>query len=151
MKIAILGGDGFCGWPTALHLSARGHEIAIIDNFSRRNIDIELGVQSLTPISSLVERLDCWKRKSGSQITFECINVAEDYQSLKSFLWSYRPDAVVHFAEQRSAPYSMKSAENKLYTVNNNLNSTHNLLCAIAETGLDIHLVHLGTMVVYGY
>jgi UDP-sulfoquinovose synthase len=150
-RIAILGGDGFCGWPTALGLSRRGNEIAIVDNLSRRRIDGELGVSSLTPICSLPERLSAWREVSGHTIPFFEIDVAQDYEALASFLDDFQPDAVVHFAEQRAAPYSMKSPRLKRYTVDNNVNATHNLLCAIVESGRDIHVVHLGTMGVYGY
>ncbi|MEM9273045.1 MAG: NAD-dependent epimerase/dehydratase family protein [Cyanobacteria bacterium P01_F01_bin.143] len=151
MKVFILGGDGFCGWPTALHLSNAGHEIIIIDNLSRRNIDNELEVSSLTPISPIGQRLAAWKSVTGKEIQFYNIDIAQEYDRLITLLLAEKPDAVVHFAEQRAAPYSMKSSKHKRYTVNNNLNATNNILCAIVETGLDIHLVHLGTMGVYGY
>ena len=151
MRLVVFGGDGFCGWPTALHLSAQGHEVMIVDNLSRRKIDIELEVQSLTPIASLSDRVSAWKSVSGAEIAIEIMDIAIDYDRLVQLLNAYRPDAVVHFAEQRAAPYSMKSSWHKRYTVNNNLNATHNILAAIVETGLDIHLVHLGTMGVYGY
>lgn len=151
LKVFILGGDGFCGWPTALHLSALGHEVVIIDNLSRRNIDNELEVSSLTPIAPLGVRLAAWKEQTGREIPFHRIDIAQDYDQLLGLIQQYRPDAVVHFAEQRAAPYSMKSARHKRYTVDNNLNATHNLLCAIVESGLDIHVTHLGTMGVYGY
>lgn len=151
MKILVLGGDGFCGWPTCLHLSALGHEVAIVDNLSRRNIDIELECDSLTPIRPVGERLRTWKVISGNDIAFHRFNVAKNYQRLLDLIKEWKPHAVVHFAEQRSAPYSMKSSTHKRYTVENNLNATHNLLAAIVESGLDIHIVHLGTMGVYGY
>ena len=150
-KIVVLGGDGFCGWPTALHLSALGHEIIIVDNLSRRNIDNELEVTSLTPIQPMSTRLQVWQEVSGKEIKFYNFNVAQDYSLLLDLLQTEQPDAVIHFAEQRAAPYSMKSSGHKRYTVNNNLNGTNNLLCAIVESGLDIHVVHLGTMGVYGY
>lgn len=151
MKIAILGGDGFCGWPASLFLSDQGHEIAIVDNLSRRAIDAELGAESLTPIASTEERLAAWKEVSGKDISFANIDIAQDYAGFVEFLRSFAPDAVVHFAEQRAAPYSMKNPTTKRYTVDNNINATHNLLAAVVETGLDIHVVHLGTMGVYGY
>jgi len=151
MKIAILGGDGFVGWPTALHLSEQGHEIHIIDNLSRRWIDTELGVQSLTPMDSIQERTRIWHAETGRRIRFHLIDLAKDYQLLKSWLADNRPDAIVHFAQQRAAPYSMKSDRHKNYTVNNNVNATHNVLNAMVELELDAHLVHLGTMGVYGY
>ncbi|MBD2108299.1 NAD-dependent epimerase/dehydratase family protein [Nodosilinea sp. FACHB-13] len=151
LKVFILGGDGFCGWPTALHLSNLGHEVVILDNLSRRNIDNELEVNSLTPIAPLGVRLATWKALTGREIPFHRVDIAQDYDQLLGLIQQYRPDAVVHFAEQRAAPYSMKSPRHKRYTVDNNLNATHNLLCAIVESGLDIHVTHLGTMGVYGY
>ena len=151
MNIIILGGDGFCGWPTALHLSNLGHDVTIVDNLSRRNIDNELEAGSLTPIQPIGKRLEAWREVSGKEIRFHLLDIAENYHRLLTLLQEEQPDAVVHFAEQRAAPYSMKSPQHKRYTVNNNLNATHNVLCAIVESGLDIHLVHLGTMGVYGY
>lgn len=151
MRILVLGGDGFCGWPTSLHLSTKGHDVMIVDNLSRRNIDNELECDSLTPISPMGVRIHAWKEVSGQDIGFRNFDIAHDYQSLLALLADFRPDAVVHFAEQRAAPYSMKSSKHKCYTVNNNLNATHNLLAAIVESRQDIHIVHLGTMGVYGY
>jgi UDP-sulfoquinovose synthase len=151
MRVLILGGDGFCGWPTALHLSARGHAVEIVDNLSRRRIDGELRAGSLTPIVPLDERLAAWREVSGRAIRAHQITVGKDYDELLELLQTFRPDAVVHFAEQRAAPYSMKSARHKRYTVDNNLNATHDILAAIVDSGLDIHLAHLGTMGVYGY
>ncbi len=151
MKIAILGGDGFCGWPTSLHLSNQGHEVHIIDNLSRRWIDTELGVQSLTPMDSIQERCRIWKQTSGETIHFHLLDLAKEYERLKAWMIEHKPDAIVHFAEQRAAPYSMKSDRHKVYTVNNNVNATHNLIAAVVESGIDPHIVHLGTMGVYGY
>ena len=149
--ILILGGDGFCGWPTSLHLSHLGHEIIIVDNLSRRKIDVELGCRSLTPIATIEQRLDTWESLSGKRIAFHNIDIAQEYTLLRDLIATERPRAIVHFAEQRAAPYSMKSPRHKRYTVDNNTNGTHNLLCALVETGVDAHLVHLGTMGVYGY
>ncbi len=151
MKIAVLGGDGFVGWPTVLHLSARGHELHIIDNLSRRWIDAELGVQSLTPIDSIQERIRVWKQLSGNDLHFHLIDIANEYHEIKSWFAAHKPDAVIHFAEQRAAPYSMKSPRHKNYTVNNNVSATHNILNALVETETDAHVLHLGTMGVYGY
>ena len=150
-KIIVLGGDGFCGWPTALHLSRRGHDVLIADNLSRRMIDVELEVESLTPIRPITERLEAWKDISGKTIDFARIDIARDYDALLKLIRDFHPDTIIHFAEQRAAPYSMKSSRHKRYTVDNNLNATNNVLAAIVETGNDIHLVHLGTMGVYGY
>ena len=151
VKTLVLGGDGFCGWPTTLHLSARGHDVAIVDNLSRRNIDNELEVSSLTPIRPIGERLRAWEELSGTRISFHNFDVAENYHRLLTLICEFEPDAIVHFAEQRAAPYSMKSSFHKRYTVNNNVNGTNNLLAAVIEAELDPHIVHLGTMGVYGY
>jgi len=150
-RIIVLGGDGFCGWPTALRLSREGYDVVIVDNLSRRKIDIELGCESLTPIQPIERRLRTWQELTGRHIAFYNLNIAEDYYELEKLIEEVRPKAIVHFAEQRAAPYSMKSPRHKRYTVDNNVNGTHNVLCAIVESGLDIHLVHLGTMGVYGY
>ncbi|MQP33235.1 NAD-dependent epimerase/dehydratase family protein [Rhodococcus erythropolis] len=151
MRILILGGDGFCGWPSALHLSAHGHHVTIADSFVRRRIDDDLGVQSLTPISPLAERVTAWEEVTGREIDVAEFDLAHDYDALTDLLTVLRPEVIVHFAEQRAAPYSMKSPALKRYTVDNNLNATHNLLTAVVATGLDAHVVHLGTMGVYGY
>ena len=151
MRILILGGDGFCGWPTSLYLSKAGHDIAIADNLSRRKIDIELEASSLTPIAPISTRLTAWREHTGKDIAFHSIDIAHEYDRLLALINDWQPDCVVHFAEQRAAPYSMKSSWHKRYTVDNNLNATNNLLAAIVESGRDIHIVHLGTMGVYGY
>jgi UDP-sulfoquinovose synthase len=151
MRILVLGGDGFCGWPTALHLSARGHAVTIIDNLVRRNMDNELEAWSLTPIRPLGERLRAWRELTGREIGYVNFDVAENYHRLLTLIREWRPEAIVHFAEQRAAPYSMKSSWHKRYTVSNNLNATNNLLAAIVEAEADPHVVHLGTMGVYGY
>jgi UDP-sulfoquinovose synthase len=151
LKILVLGGDGFCGWPTALYLSARDHDVVIVDNLSRRNIDNELEASSLTPIRPIGERIRAWKEVTGKVTSFYNFDVAENYHRLFTLIAEWQPDAIVHFAEQRAAPYSMKSSYHKRYTVNNNLNATNNLLAAIVESGVDSHVVHLGTMGVYGY
>ena len=151
MRILVLGGDGFCGWPTSLYLSDKGHDVVIVDNLSRRNIDNELEVGSLTPISPMSVRRRAWKEISGKELGWHRFNVADNYDRLLSLIQEYQPDALVHFAEQRAAPYSMKSSSHKRYTVNNNINATNNVLAAVVESGLDIHVVHLGTMGVYGY
>jgi UDP-sulfoquinovose synthase len=151
LRILILGGDGFCGWPTSLHLSACGHEVAIVDNLARRNADNELEADSLTPIKPIGMRLEAWRELTGREIPFHRINVAVNYREMLDLLGDWEPDAVVHFAEQRAAPYSMKSSWHKRYTVSNNVNATHNLLAALVESEIDAHVVHLGTMGVYGY
>ena len=151
MKVIILGGDGFCGWPNALYLSQQGHDVIIVDNLSRREIDLELEVDSLTPIRPIGERIRVWKELTGKEIRFENFTVGKNYTRLLNLIEDEKPDAIVHFAEQRAAPYSMKSSYHKRYTVNNNLSATNDVLAAIVESGQDIHLIHLGTMGVYGY
>ncbi len=151
MKVIVLGGDGFCGWPCAVNLAEQNHDVIIIDNLSRRKIDIDLEVESLTPIASITERLSAWEEIGGKPMRFLNMDISKQYQKLLNLLIDEKPDSVIHFAEQRAAPYSMKSSFTKRYTVDNNVNGTHNLLAAIVESNLDIHVVHLGTMGVYGY
>jgi UDP-sulfoquinovose synthase len=151
MKVLVLGGDGFCGWPTSLHLSDLGHDVTIVDNLSRREIDLELEVESLTPIRPIGERIRVWRELTGHEIGFVHLDLAEEYDRFEALLRDVRPDAIVHFGEQRAAPYSMRSTIAKRYTIDNNVRGTHNVLAAIVSSGLDIALVHLGTMGVYGY
>lgn len=150
-SVLVLGGDGFCGWPTALRLSKAGYDVTIVDNLSRRRIDEELRCESLTPIRPIEARVAAWARHGSGRLDFHCLDIAAQFSELLELINRKRPASIVHFAEQRAAPYSMKSAEHKRYTVDNNVSGTHNVLCAIVESGLDTHLVHLGTMGVYGY
>lgn len=149
MNIVVLGGDGFCGWPTSLKLSKSGHSVTILDNLSRRNIDEELGSNSLTDIVSIEKRCET-ARVLGMDVKFEFCDLT-NYNSLKEKLIAAKPEAIVHFAEQRAAPYSMISQKERRYTVDNNITATHNVLSAIVDIDRSIHLVHLGTMGVYGY
>jgi UDP-sulfoquinovose synthase len=149
MKIVVLGGDGFCGWPTSLKLAKEGHEIIIVDNMSRRAIDSELKSNSLTDIYPIGDRLDTARHK-GYDIRFWNIDIT-NYGYLAKMVNELQPDAIVHFAEQRAAPYSMISQHERRYTVDNNVVGTHNVLNAIIDHSPDTHLVHLGTMGVYGY
>src|ERR1017187_560854 len=151
MKVLVLGGDGFCGWPTTLPLSDKGYGVIVVDNLSRREIDLELEVESLTPIRPMGERIRTWKELTGKEIGFVNLDLAEEYERFLGLLRDERPDAIVHFGEQRAAPYSMRNAAAKRYTVDNNVRATHNVLVAVMSSGLDIALVHLGTMGVYGY
>jgi UDP-sulfoquinovose synthase len=149
MRICVLGGDGYCGWATALYLSKRGHQVAIIDNFLRRQWDHEVGAQTLTPIRPLAERLRVWRELTGRTIEFFCGDVT-DYDFLFSTIDAFRPDAMVHFAEQRAAPYSMIDRKHAVFTQVNNVVGTLNVLFAIQELVPDCHLVKLGTMGEYG-
>jgi UDP-sulfoquinovose synthase len=149
MRILVLGGDGYLGWPTALHLSACGHDVAVADNFARRGYDHELGVDSLVPIETLQTRIAVWRENTGQDIKCyigDLVDASFTYHIVDDF----RPDAVVHFAEQRAAPYSMVDRKHAVYTQTNNVIGNLNLLYAIAETNPDIHLVKLGTMGEYG-
>ncbi|MGA3259758.1 MAG: NAD-dependent epimerase/dehydratase family protein [Bryobacteraceae bacterium] len=149
MKIAVLGGDGYCGWATALHLSRQGHSVAIVDNFLRRQWDRDLGVETLTPIRTLADRIEVWKRHAGNPIeVFE--GDVTDYGFLSSMFREFQPEALVHFAEQRSAPYSMIDRQHAIFTQSNNVLGTLNVLFAIKELQPECHLVKLGTMGEYG-
>jgi UDP-sulfoquinovose synthase len=149
MKICVLGGDGYCGWATALYLSGQGHAVAVVDNFVRRQWDFEVGAQSLTPIQPLTERLRVWQELTGKSIEL-FIGDVTDYDFLSGVIGNFQPDAVVHFAEQRSAPYSMIDRKHAVFTQVNNVVGTLNLLFAIQELRPDCHLVKLGTMGEYG-
>ncbi|MFC5261619.1 NAD-dependent epimerase/dehydratase family protein [Kribbella qitaiheensis] len=149
MRVLVLGGDGYLGWPTALHLSDNGHQTAVLDNFARRGYDQELGVESLVPIEDLDTRIAAWEEVSGQQIASyigDLLDADFVYQVLREF----RPEAIVHFAEQRAAPYSMIDRQHAVYTQQNNVIGTLNLMYAMAEVDPDIHLVKLGTMGEYG-
>lgn len=149
MKVAVLGGDGFCGWPSSLHLASEGHQVAIIDNLSRRAIAEKLSAPSLTPISTIDERITAGK--AVGDVTYTYCDIAQQPDRFRDILVDLKPDIVVHFAEQRSAPYSMLNGSERQYTVNNNISGTHNLMSILVEIGQRPHIVHLGTMGVYGY
>jgi len=149
MRIMVLGGDGYLGWPTAMYLSAGGHEVAVLDNAVRRQYDEELGSGSLVPIESLKTRVKAWERVSGERITTfhgDLCDAEFTYEAVQAF----RPEAVVHFAEQRAAPYSMIDRKHAVYTQTNNIVGTLNLMYAVGEIDRDIHIVKLGTMGEYG-
>ena len=149
MKVLVLGGDGYLGWPTALHLSQVGHDVAVADNFARRGYDNEMGVDSLVPIESLRARIATWRELTGKTIASYVGDLCDadfTYQTVADFA----PDAIVHYAEQRAAPYSMVDRKHAVYTQVNNVVGNLNVLYAIAEINPDIHLVKLGTMGEYG-
>ena len=149
MKVLVIGGDGYCGWATALHLSNRGYEVAILDNLIRRHWDAKLGVDTLTPIAPIQKRIDYWKAKSGRSIKL-FIGDITDYDFLIKTLRQFEPGAIVHFGEQRSAPYSMIDREHAVMTQVNNVVGTLNILYGMKEDFPDCHLVKLGTMGEYG-
>jgi UDP-sulfoquinovose synthase len=149
MKILVLGGDGYCGWPTSLHLSDAGYEVVIVDNCVRRQIDHELKAQSLTPIADPRQRVLAWQEVSSQTVEIEFGDLL-DWEFLSGVVRRHRPEAVVHFAEQRSAPYSMIDRRHAIYTQHNNVIGTLNVLFALEEFAPDCHLVKLGTMGEYG-
>lgn len=149
MKIIIAGGDGFCGWPTALYLSEKGHEVAIVDNLVRRDIDVELSSNSVTPIAPLEERVAKWNELTGREIACY-IGDLNDYDFLGTVFREVQPDAFVHYAEQRSAPYSMIDREHAVYTQSNNVLGNLNVMYAMKEFAPECHLIKLGTMGEYG-
>ena len=151
MNVLVVGGDGFCGWPTSLELLSRGHKVVIIDNFMRREIDKELGANSITNIQPLEIRIEKAKELINNDLHFVQMDVTREYDKLVDTINTYSIDTIIHFAEIKSAPYSMIDASHMRHTVDHNINATTNILTAIVHTNRDIHLVHLGTMGVYGY
>ncbi len=149
MRVLILGGDGYLGWPTALRFSAKGHEVAVVDNFSRRRWHQEHGTDSLTPIGTLDERIDAWREITGKQIR-RYVGAVEDGDFLDEVVAEVRPEAVIHYGEQPSAPYSMMSRERAVETQHTNVIGTLNLLFSLRDHVPDCHLVKLGTMGEYG-
>src|ERR1700684_3539922 len=149
MRVMVLGGDGYCGWATALYLSSQGHEVSIVDNFVRRQWDHERGAQTLTPILPLSDRLRTWSRLTGKNISLFVGDVT-DYDFFLGAIKQFEPEAIIHFAEQRSAPYSMIDRKHAVFTQMNNVVGTLNVLFAIREVQRDCHLIKLGTMGEYG-
>ena len=150
MKVLITGGDGFCGWPTALKFAKEGSSVTIVDNLIRRKIDTDLSSNSITEIATVEDRVKVANKLIGD-ISFINLDVANEPSELRLLLKSLQPDTVIHFGEQRSAPYSMISDNERRFTVNNNITGTHNLCSAIVDVCPSAHLIHLGTMGVYGY
>ena len=149
MRVLVIGGDGYCGWATALYLSDRGHEVGILDSLVRRHWDLTLGVETLTPIAPIGRRIARWKELTGREISLY-IGDTCDYSWLHDAIRRFAPDAIVHFGEQRSAPFSMIDREHAVMTQVNNVVGTLNLLYAIRELCPECHLVKLGTMGEYG-
>ncbi|MGH3684172.1 MAG: NAD-dependent epimerase/dehydratase family protein [Pseudonocardiaceae bacterium] len=149
MKVLVLGGDGYLGWPQAMYLSARNHEVHVVDNFLRRRFDVDHDLGSLTPLMSLHRRVARWRGETGRDIGLHVLDVT-DYAALSRVFIEVSPDAVVHFGEQRSAPYSMIDRDHAVHTQVNNVVGTLNVLYSIAEHTPGCHLVKLGTMGEYG-
>jgi UDP-sulfoquinovose synthase len=149
MKVLVIGGDGYCGWATALHLSNRGYEVGILDSLIRRHWDAQLGVDTLTPIAPIQQRIQRWHDLTGKPIDL-FVGDINDYDFLSKALHQFEPEAIVHFGEQRSAPYSMIDREHAILTQVNNVVGTLNLLYAMHADFPDCHLVKLGTMGEYG-
>ena len=149
MRVLILGGDGYLGWPTAMNLSAAGHEIAVVDNFSRRGMSVELGANSLTPIQSLQERVKAWHEVAGHEIRIYLGDLTDPYL-VDDIFKEFRPESIVHYGEQPSAPYSMISRKHAVLTQRNNVEGTLNVLYAMRDLAPEAHLVKLGTMGEYG-
>jgi len=150
MRVLILGGDGYLGWPTAMYLSAKGHEVALVDNMVKRYWEAEIGVEPLGPIRPLHIRVQRWQAETGKKIPVFIGDIAENHRFVYKVMDQFQPDAVVHYAEQPSAPFSMIDREKCLHTQRNNVLGTLNLMFAIQHTNPAIHIVKLGTMGEYG-
>ncbi|MFK3670695.1 NAD-dependent epimerase/dehydratase family protein [Leifsonia aquatica] len=150
-RVIVLGGDGFCGWPTALDQSKRNRHVVIVDNFARRGADDELDIRSALPVAPLEERIRAWKRVTGRSLGFHEFDIATDPGRLEELFSAFQPDVIIHFAEQRSAPYSTLSPDHQRATIANNVAATHNVLLSMARACPEAHLVHLGSVGVYGY
>lgn len=149
MKVLVIGGDGYCGWATALYLSNKGYEVGIIDSLVRRHWDRELGVDTLTPIAPIQKRIQRWQDLTGKSIDLYVGDIT-NYDFLVRAMHAFEPGAIVHFGEQRSAPFSMIDREHAVLTQVNNVVGTLNLLYAMRQDFPDCHLVKLGTMGEYG-
>lgn len=149
MKVLILGGDGFLGWPTAMNLSAHGHDIHVVDNCFRRTVCNDRDVPCLFPVPELNDRAEIWSEKTNHKIGVSIGDIT-DYDFLLNVVKSFQPTAIIHYAEQPSAPYSMLGQEEARFTLENNLVGTLNVAFAVKETNPEIHIVKLGTMGEYG-
>jgi UDP-sulfoquinovose synthase len=149
VRVLVLGGDGYLGWPTAMSLSAHGHEVAVVDNYLRRQMVIESGSESLTPILTLPQRVRAWWEVSGRSIGVHLVDLC-DFDLVNRIFGEFRPEAVVHYGQIPSAPYSMKDRRHAVFTQMNNISNNLNVIFAILENDLDCHLIKLGTMGEYG-
>lgn len=146
MNIFVIGGDGYIGWPLALKLSGQGHQVTIVDNFSRRTIDDKAGMKSLTPIKSLGDRIKTWRKASSRIMNYKRVDVANNYAGLMDIIRKLNPEVIVHLAKQRSVPYSMRTPFTRRYTITNNTSATNNILGAVANSGMDIHVINVGSL-----
>ncbi|MDN3510652.1 MAG: NAD-dependent epimerase/dehydratase family protein [Candidatus Jettenia sp. CY-1] len=149
MRVLILGADGYLGWPTCMYFSQRGHEVVGVDNYFRRNAAVELDCEPLLPTPNLIQRAKIWEELTGKKINIH-IGDASNYTFLLQIFKEYKPEAVIHYAEQPSAPYSMINRDKAAFTLQNNLMSTLNIVYAVKETNPDCHIIKLGTMGEYG-
>ncbi|MGD1712151.1 NAD-dependent epimerase/dehydratase family protein [Dapis sp. BLCC M172] len=149
MKVLVIGGDGYCGWATALYLSSKGYEVGILDSMVRRHWDMEIQVETLTPIAPIQKRIQRWKDLTGKKIDLYIGDIT-NYDFLSKTLRQFEPESIVHFGEQRAAPFSMIDREHAVMTQVNNVVGTLNILYAMKEDFPDAHLVKLGTMGEYG-
>ena len=150
MRVLVLGGDGYLGWPTSMHLSMRGHDVGIVDSTVKRYWEAQVGVEPLMPISSLQRRVECWKSETGKKIPIYVGDICENDRFIYKTIENFKPDAIIHFAEQPSAPYSMMSRAKAVETQKNNVLGTLNLMFAIQSVDPKIHVIKLGTMGEYG-
>lgn len=150
MRVLILGGDGYLGWPTAMYFSAKGHDVAVVDNLAKRFWEAEMGIEPLIPIRSLQSRVSRWEEETGRKIEMFIGDIAENHRFVYGVLEDYMPDVIVHYAEQPSAPYSMYDREKTVYTQRNNVIGTLNLMFGLRHSCPDAHVVKLGTMGEYG-
>lgn len=149
MRVLILGGDGYLGWPTAMHFSARGDDVVVVDNFAKRRWELEEGIEPLLPVPTLHARVKRWKEVSGRDIQLKVGDLA-NHRFVYTLFEAFKPEAIVHYGEQPSAPYSMQSRETAVYTQTNNIVGNLNVLFAMRHACPDAHLVKLGTMGEYG-
>ena len=150
MNVCILGGDGYLGWPTAMYFSARGHRVIAVDNGVKRTLEAQLGVVPLEPVGTLAERAKRWVELTGRTIEVVTGDIASEKDLLRDLFRSFSPDAIVHYAEQPSAPYSMIDCDAAVFTQSNNVIGTLHVMFAMHDECPDAHLVKLGTMGEYG-
>jgi UDP-sulfoquinovose synthase len=149
MRVLVLGGDGYLGWPMAIYLSQKGHQVRLLDNFAKRRWELELGVEPLIPIATLHERVRAWCELTGRSIQIHVVDL-QNYGAVETTICEFSPDAIIHFGEQPSAPYSMLDQSRAVFSQVNNISGTLNVLWAMRRYAPDCHLIKLGTMGEYG-